>query len=76
MLLKKSLPSYRPFFFSLKKKRKRVGVNKSSGLSWLANHLGFTMDECVAFGDSSNDFEMLRDAGLGVCMDNGTGHSL
>jgi len=47
------------------------GVNKSSGLSWLANHLGFTMDECVAFGDSSNDFEMLRDAGLGVCMDNG-----
>jgi hydroxymethylpyrimidine pyrophosphatase-like HAD family hydrolase len=25
----------------------------------------------VAFGDSSNDLEMLRDAGLGVCMQNG-----
>ena len=42
-----------------------------TGLQWLAEHLGFTLEECVAFGDSSNDFEMLRDAGFGVCMDNG-----
>lgn len=47
------------------------GINKSTGLQWLAESLGFGLEECVAFGDSSNDFEMVRDAGFGVCMDNG-----
>lgn len=46
------------------------GVNKSTTLAWVAEQLGFTIDECVAFGDSSNDFEMLRDAGLGVATSN------
>eukprot|EP00041_Stephanoeca_diplocostata_P038243 m.1488699 g.1488699 ORF g.1488699 m.1488699 type:complete len:131 (+) comp25188_c1_seq1:452-844(+) len=45
-------------------------MNKSSGLRWVATHLGIDMAECVAFGDNSNDFEMLRDAGYGVAMHN------
>lgn len=47
-----------------------AAVNKSTALAQLAASLGFTLDECVAFGDSSNDFEMLRDAGMGVAMAN------
>ena len=45
-------------------------VNKSTALASLAASLGITMDECVTFGDSSNDLEMVRDAGLGIAMAN------
>ena len=34
--------------------------------------LGLPLEETVAAGDSANDLSMLRTAGLGVCMDNGT----
>ena len=47
-----------------------AGINKSTALAHLASMLDVTLDECVAFGDSSNDFEMLRDAGLGIAMAN------
>mmetsp|Transcript_4392 Transcript_4392/g.11144 ORF Transcript_4392/g.11144 Transcript_4392/m.11144 type:complete len:364 (-) Transcript_4392:745-1836(-) len=46
------------------------GINKSTALAKLASGLGLSLEECVAFGDSSNDFEMLRDAGMGVAMAN------
>jgi len=45
-------------------------INKSTGLAWFAESVGLTIDDCVAFGDSSNDLEMLRDAGLGIAMAN------
>jgi len=45
-------------------------MNKSTALASLAASLGVAMDECVAFGDSSNDLEMVRDAGLGIAMAN------
>jgi hydroxymethylpyrimidine pyrophosphatase-like HAD family hydrolase len=47
-----------------------AAVNKSTTLARLAESLGLTLDECVAFGDSSNDYEMLRDAGMGIAMAN------
>ena len=48
----------------------KAGTNKASGLKFLAGYLGMTMDEVMAVGDSENDIEMLREAGLGIAMGN------
>ena len=44
------------------------GVNKAAGLMHVAERLGISALECVAFGDGNNDVEMLQWAGLGVAM--------
>ena len=36
----------------------------------MAEHLGLSSAETIAFGDSSNDLSMLRAAGVGVAMGN------
>jgi 5-amino-6-(5-phospho-D-ribitylamino)uracil phosphatase len=41
------------------------GVDKGSGLSYIANELQFKKDDIIAFGDSLNDLEMLEAAGQG-----------
>lgn len=46
------------------------GVSKASALRALAAHLGIPMAQVMACGDSENDAEMLRAAGLGVAMGN------
>ena len=46
------------------------GVDKAAGLDFLCEHYGFDIAETVAFGDSYNDTEMLKRAGLGVAMGN------
>lgn len=48
----------------------RKGVSKASGLLWLGEYLGIKPEEMIAFGDSGNDLEMLKVAGLGVAMGN------
>ena len=48
----------------------KAGTNKASGLKFLAEYLGMAMDEVMAVGDSENDIEMLREAGLGIAMGN------
>lgn len=45
-------------------------VNKGRALKLLAGHLDIPLDDCIAFGDSSNDIEMLQTAGLGVAVAN------
>ena len=50
--------------------RLEEGAGKGKALSALCRALGFTAEEAVAFGDGSNDSEMLRTAGLGVAMGN------
>lgn len=45
-----------------------MNVNKSSTLKNLCSHLNLSMDNLIAFGDSSNDFEMIRDAYYGIAM--------
>ena len=45
-------------------------ADKGKGLLFLAEHLGLTAAETIAFGDSSNDLSMLRAAGTGVAMGN------
>ncbi|MFL8951655.1 Cof-type HAD-IIB family hydrolase [Helcococcus kunzii] len=48
-----------------------IGVTKGTSMKKLADHYGIKLSEIVAFGDSQNDFEMIRDAGMGVAMGNG-----
>jgi Cof subfamily protein (haloacid dehalogenase superfamily) len=45
-------------------------VTKGSGLAFLAEHLGFSAEETVAFGDGENDVELLEWAGYGVAVEN------
>ena len=48
------------------------GVSKAGGLATVAERLGCTIDNVCAIGDSGNDVEMLRAAGLGIAMGNAT----
>ena len=47
------------------------GVSKQSALEKLCNDWGIRSKEVVAVGDSENDMEMIKWAGLGVAMGNG-----
>ena len=46
-------------------------ISKGTGLAFVAEHLGFTAAQTVAFGDGENDRELLGWAGYGVCVENG-----
>ena len=48
----------------------KAGVTKATGLQALTAHLGTTMEETMAIGDSENDYSMINAAGLGVAMGN------
>ncbi|WP_318766260.1 HAD-IIB family hydrolase [Lactiplantibacillus carotarum] len=48
------------------------GVHKAKGVAYLADYFQIPRRNVIAFGDEHNDFEMLRYAGLGVAMANGT----
>ncbi|MGN1282638.1 MAG: HAD-IIB family hydrolase [Limosilactobacillus sp.] len=49
-----------------------AGVNKAASLTRLVHQLGGNMNELVAFGDTSNDLEMIQAAGCGYAMKNAT----
>jgi hypothetical protein len=46
--------------------------NKGKGLEWLAGYYGIDRSEVLAVGDNDNDVEMLKWAGVGVAMGNGS----
>ncbi|MGL4282527.1 MAG: HAD-IIB family hydrolase [Eubacterium aggregans] len=46
-------------------------ANKGDGLKHLCGRLNISGDEVMAIGDSNNDIEMLKYAGLAVAMGNG-----
>lgn len=46
-------------------------ISKASGIQALCEKLQISMEEVLAFGDSGNDVEMLKECGIGVCMGNG-----
>lgn len=48
------------------------GSSKLSGIVKVAEKYNFSLDEVVAFGDSNNDFEMLKALKYSVAMGNGT----
>ena len=45
-------------------------VNKWNAISFLINKLGIKREEVMAIGDNVNDIEMIKNAGLGVIMEN------
>jgi len=45
-------------------------VTKGSGLDFVAEHLGFTPERTVAFGDGENDVELLQWPAFGVAVAN------
>lgn len=47
-----------------------LGVSKGSGLDFLADRLGFSREQTIAFGDGQNDVELLEWAGYGVAVEN------
>jgi len=62
MYISKSLPYFLEFASPT--------VTKASGLEFVAEHLGFTAAETVAFGDGENDVEMLEWAAYAVAVEN------
>lgn len=45
-------------------------ISKSSAIKYLLDHFDMKNEQWIAFGDGINDVEMIRDAGLGVAMQN------
>ena len=48
------------------------GVNKASGIDEYLKHVGGSLEDTIAIGDSANDLEMLEHAAIAVAMGNGT----
>ena len=46
-------------------------ATKGQAVKTLCAHLGIDLKEVIAFGDGTNDIDMIRAAGLGVAMENG-----
>jgi hydroxymethylpyrimidine pyrophosphatase-like HAD family hydrolase len=46
------------------------GLNKATGLAWLADYLRIPPEAVLAVGDNDNDAPMLEWAGVGVALDN------
>jgi Cof subfamily protein (haloacid dehalogenase superfamily) len=55
-----------PFFLELASRN----VTKASGLQFLAEHIGFSAERTVAFGDGENDIELLEWASFGIAVAN------
>jgi Cof subfamily protein (haloacid dehalogenase superfamily) len=55
-----------PFFLELA----HPDVSKGAGLQYVADRLGFTREQTVAFGDGENDLELIDWAGYGVAVEN------
>ena len=49
----------------------KKGSHKAAGMQRVLDHLGASVEDTVAFGDSLNDIEMLNFAQIGVAMGNG-----
>ena len=47
-----------------------AAINKGVGLRMACEAIGIDTSEVISFGDSENDIEMLRVAGMGVAMGN------
>ncbi len=46
------------------------GVSKGNALSRVVKLTGYSLQDCIAFGDGMNDVEMLSSVGRGLVMDN------
>jgi hydroxymethylpyrimidine pyrophosphatase-like HAD family hydrolase len=48
----------------------KAGVTKGAGMDFLAEHIGFTKAQTVAFGDGENDVELVEWPDYGVAVAN------
>ncbi|MBP3459336.1 MAG: Cof-type HAD-IIB family hydrolase [Lachnospiraceae bacterium] len=48
------------------------GFSKAKGISLMCERLGIDVADTIAVGDSINDVDMLKHAGIGICMGNGS----
>jgi Cof subfamily protein (haloacid dehalogenase superfamily) len=62
LYISKSLPYFLEFA--------APGVTKGSGLDFLSEHMGFTSEETIAFGDGENDVELVEWAAYGIAVEN------
>ena len=46
------------------------GIQGKRALKRLCQYYGIGLEQTVAFGDSMNDYEMVREAGIGIAMGN------
>ncbi|MBK8462186.1 MAG: HAD family hydrolase [Nigerium sp.] len=68
------IPSSVPTFGTLCGEMQLPGVHKASGIDAVLAHLGIPRERTIALGDSDNDLEMLRHAGIGIAMGNARPH--
>lgn len=52
----------------------KTAFNKGSAVRCLSDYLGIPIEDTIAVGDSENDLEMLRAAGVGIAMGNALGY--
>lgn len=52
----------------------RKGISKAHGLTFLCEYLNIPLEQTLACGDSENDIDMLKAAGLGIAMENAPEH--
>ena len=62
LYISKSLPYFLEFA--------QAGVTKGAGLDFLSQHMGFTKERTVAFGDGENDVELVEWPAYGVAVAN------
>jgi Cof subfamily protein (haloacid dehalogenase superfamily) len=62
LYISKSLPYFLEFA--------QAGVTKGAGLDFLSEHLGFTRERTVAFGDGENDVELVDWPAYGIAVEN------
>ena len=62
LYISKSLPYFLEFA--------QAGVTKGAGLDFLSEHMGFSKERTIAFGDGENDVELVAWAGYGVAVEN------
>jgi len=60
--ISKSLPHFLEFA--------QAGVTKGAGLDFLSEHLGFSRERTIAFGDGENDVELVEWPAYGIAMAN------
>lgn len=48
------------------------GITKATGLKKITTYLSKNIKDTIAIGDSLNDLDILQEAGLSICMGNGT----
>jgi Cof subfamily protein (haloacid dehalogenase superfamily) len=60
--ISKSLPHFLEFA--------QAGVTKGAGLDFLSEHLGFTKERTIAFGDGENDVELVEWPAFGIAVEN------